>query len=71
MSQFFKNFSNWGVTIKVIKGTDIDVIMSVLIDRGRAVVHVPIVWTKIVIIGNIPIHVIIALFQLGIICDWL
>jgi hypothetical protein len=35
-------------------GTDIDAIISLLIDRGMDIVHVSIVWTKIVIIGKIP-----------------
>jgi hypothetical protein len=39
-------------------GTGIDVIISVLIDRGRSVVNAPMIWTKIVIFGKIshPCH---------------
>jgi len=49
-------------------GTGIDVIISVLIDRGRSVVNAPMIWTKIVIFGKILIHLIISLFQREIIC---
>jgi len=47
-------------------GTGMDVIISVLIDSGRSVVNIPMIWTKIVIFGKILIHLIISLFQRGI-----
>jgi len=48
-------------------GTGMDVIISVLIDSGRSVVNIPMIWTKIVIFGKILIHLIISLFPRGII----
>ncbi len=43
-----------------------DVMMSVLMKRGRLVVHVPIVYINKVSNGKIPTHDITDLFHLGI-----